>query len=78
MFSKISTQGQRKKALLLCLFLGLFGAHRFYLNEHGRGVAYLAFSWTLVPLVLSVIDAAFLLKMSDDEFSEEYERAVAA
>lgn len=28
-------------ALLLCLFLGAFGAHWFYLGKPGRGVLYL-------------------------------------
>lgn len=65
--------GERRKAFVLCLFLGLFGAHRFYLNEPVKGTGYLLFSWTFIPLVLSFIDAAFLLRMSDEDFYEEYE-----
>lgn len=62
---------ERKKAVVLCLLLGTFGAHRFYMHQPYRAMGYLLFSWTLVPSVLSVIDAAFLMKMSDEDFKEE-------
>jgi len=28
-------------ALILCIFLGLFGAHYFYVGRYGRGVLYM-------------------------------------
>ena len=45
-------------ALLLCLFLGWFGAHKFYLGKNGMGVLYLftcgliAYGW-LIDLLTS-------------------------
>ena len=44
--------GSRKETaagILLCLFLGGLGAHRFYMGEKGLGVLYLVFCWTLIP-----------------------------
>lgn len=36
-------------AYLLWIFLGLFGAHQFYLNKGGRGLGYLlTFAWCTV------------------------------
>lgn len=67
----VHLDSERKKAVFLCLLLGTFGAHRFYMHQTYKGLGYLLFSWTLVPSVLSVIDAAFLIKMSDAEFEEE-------
>lgn len=32
---------KRKTALLLCLFLGLFGAHQFYVGKVGKGILYI-------------------------------------
>lgn len=61
-----------RKAIYLSIFLGMFGAHRFYLKEHWAGASYLLFCWTLIPLVLAAIDAYFLLQMSDEEFEEEF------
>jgi TM2 domain-containing membrane protein YozV len=65
-------QPQKQKALILCLLLGLFGAHRFYLHQNSTGAAYLLFCWTLIPVLFSLIDAIFLAQMSDEEFQEEY------
>lgn len=43
-------------ALLLCFFLGWVGMHRFYLGENKRGMIYLLFCWTGIPLFLSIFD----------------------
>ena len=42
--------------VLLCLFLGGFGAHRFYLGQTGAGVVYVLFVWTLVPALLALVE----------------------
>ncbi len=47
-------------AMLLALFLGGFGAHKFYLGKNISGILYLLFCWTLVPVVFSVIDLFFI------------------
>lgn len=45
--------------LLLCLFLGSFGAHRFYVNKVGTGLAQLftlggCGIWSLVDLIMII------------------------
>ena len=42
--------------ILLALFLGGIGIHKFYAGKNAMGVLYLAFSWTGVPAFLTVID----------------------
>jgi TM2 domain-containing membrane protein YozV len=49
-------------ALLLCLFLGGFGAHRFYLKQSGLGILYVLSVWTLIPVIISLLE---LFVMSD-------------
>lgn len=49
-------------ALSLCLFLGGFGAHRFYLKQSGLGMLYLLSFWTLIPVIISLLE---LFVMSD-------------
>lgn len=47
-------------ALLLCFFLGSFGAHHFYLRRNKLGIFYLMFCWTYVPLIISLIELLFI------------------
>ena len=44
---------------LLSVFLGGFGAHRFYLNDN-LGILYLLFIWTLIPSVVGLVEAFFM------------------
>jgi TM2 domain-containing membrane protein YozV len=56
----------RTVAVLLAFFGGAFGLHHFYIGNRRRGMCYLGFCWTLVPLFLAWIDA-FKLAMTDEE-----------
>jgi|YelNatPaOPRAMG01_1025707.scaffolds.fasta_scaffold01105_8 TM2 domain-containing membrane protein YozV len=42
----------RKKALLLCIFLGIFGAHRFYIGKIGTGLLmlFIGFLWIVFSI----------------------------
>ncbi len=59
-------------ALILCIFLGAFGVHKFYLGRIIPGILYLVLSWTFIPLFLAVIDLIILLMISQEEFDERY------
>lgn len=61
-------------ALLLCFFLGGFGAHQFYLGNTTQGVFYLIFSWTCIPAIISIIDFIIILCMSESYFHQKYDR----
>lgn len=37
----ITSDKNKKTALLLCIFLGFFGAHQFYVGKIGKGFLYL-------------------------------------
>lgn len=56
--------GRRRRspavALALCLTLGAFGAHEFYLGRLRSAALRLLFCWTLIPLALALIEASFL------------------
>ena len=50
----------------LCLILGGIGAHHFYAGKWFRGLLYLGFSWTGIPVVLALIDLVIaIFKRSD-------------
>jgi hypothetical protein len=52
----------RLAALLLCWFLGIFGAHRFYVGKVGTGVVQLLTLgclgiWTLIDFIMIIVGA---------------------
>jgi TM2 domain-containing membrane protein YozV len=59
--------------IVLALLLGGLGAHRFYMNQIGWGLLYLAFCWTLIPMLVALVEA-FLMSSRVGR----YNRAVAA
>ena len=46
----------RTVALLLCIFLGYIGVHKFYVGKIGDGIAYLLLSWTGIPAFIAFIE----------------------
>lgn len=44
---------------LLAVFLGGFGAHRFYLHDN-LGLFYLLFFWTFIPSIFGLVEAFFM------------------
>lgn len=68
----------KETAAFLALFGGIFGLHKFYLNDTGGGIFYsfLSFmTWRFfLPfgLILGVIDALRLFSMSTEKFDRKY------
>lgn len=61
---------KRGIAVFLAAFGGLFGLHKFYLRQYVQGVLYCAFSWTLIPMVLGIIEALNMAFMTDEYFAQ--------
>ncbi len=62
----------RKIAIVLAIFLGWLGAHRFYLGQIGWGLLYLIVLWIFPPLAVlgGLVDAIRYLFMKDTEFPQ--------
>ena len=54
-------------ALLLCLILGGVGGHEFYLNKVTKGVVYLLFCWTFIPVFVALIQLFTIQMRVKDE-----------
>jgi|TARA_B110000908_G_scaffold131362_1_gene154601 TM2 domain-containing membrane protein YozV len=61
----------RKTAMLLAIFLGYLGIHRFYLGQIGLGVLYLC---TGGFLILPIIDFFVWLLGSQESFDDKYNK----
>lgn len=59
-------------AALLAILLGGIGAHHFYLGNIGRGVIYLLFSWTFIPLIVGIIEGIGYLSTNDNHWRMMY------
>ena len=69
-----ATSGQYSKVMagLLAIVLGSFGAHKFYLGYVKAGIVYLIFVFTLIPLLLGIIEGIIYLIKSDEDFQKTY------
>jgi len=63
---------KRTIAVILAVFLGGLGVHKFYQNKIGKGFLYLLFSWTTIPSIIAVIEAIIYLTMTDEEYRLKY------
>lgn len=69
-------QGTKRKpvATLLALFLGFFGAHKFYMGSWGWGIIYLLFFWTYIPALAAFVESIRYILISDQEFYSKAEK----
>lgn len=68
--------GSKSKAAatLWAIFLGGFGAHKFYMGSWGWGIVYLLTFWLYVPFFVSLFECIRYVLMTDDEFYMKSEK----
>jgi len=62
-------------AAALAFFLGIIGAHHFYLKNNKRGFIYIilaVFTVGIIPRIISLVEAIQYLIMSDEDFDLKY------
>lgn len=64
----VAPRKDKQLAAVLALLLGGLGVHKFYLGKVGQGILYLIFCWTLIPAIVSFIEAIVLLSQSEESF----------
>lgn len=67
---------QKSTTLVLALFLGGLGVHRFYLRQYWRGSFYLLFCWTLLPVIIAIFDVFYFAFMKQENFDRKYNRGI--
>lgn len=65
--AKEKVKVNKKKDLLLCIFLGWAGAHRFYQKQYLIGFLYLAVCWSGYSVAMSIIDLLIIFPKQADE-----------
>jgi class 3 adenylate cyclase len=88
--SSKKVKGRKKKwvAALLAFFFGVFGLHRFYLEQRNLGILYLSMFFlgafilqgagqlVAIPAILGFVDFLIFLTMSRNNFDEKYNKEV--
>ena len=52
---------------LLAILMGSCGLHKFYGGKAGQGILYILFSWTFIPLIISIIEGIIAFHALEDE-----------
>lgn len=52
--------------ILLALFLGGVGGHKFYAGKIGAGILYLVFCWTFIPAIIALIEMIIAITKPSD------------
>ncbi len=65
--NRVKLSLSKKKYILLLIFTGWFGGHRFYAHMWISAVLYLVLFWTGLPLAFCVIDLLAVIPMKPDE-----------
>lgn len=68
----VEAEKSKTTAALLAIFLGAFGAHKFYIGNKSLGFLYLMFFWTYIPSIVGFIEGIYYLTLSDAQFAEKY------
>ena len=58
--------------IMLALFLGGAGVHKFYAGKWMMGILYLLFSWTYIPLIISLFEVIIAMLKPSDEYGRIY------
>lgn len=66
------SEKNRVTAALFAFFVGGLGAHKFYLGQTKMGIVYVLFCWTLIPMILGLVEGIIYLTKSDAEFERKY------
>ena len=62
----------RLLTIVLAVFLGGLGIHRFYLGNYLMGVFYFIFSWTGIPSGIALVEAIYFLVIGEEQFNHKY------
>lgn len=57
----------KKKYILLAIFTGWFGGHRFYARQWLTAVLYLLFFWCGFPAAMTIVDLMIVIPMKPNE-----------
>lgn len=68
---------EKRVLLLLTLFFGGIGAHKFYLGKFWQGGLYLLFFWTFIPAVVALVEFVVYAFTSPVRLNEKYSAPIS-
>jgi TM2 domain-containing membrane protein YozV len=58
--------------ILLALFFGIFGMHKFYTSRNKMGYLYVLLSWSLIPIIFSLLDILYYAFIKKEKFEKKF------
>lgn len=65
-YSQVGKWGNKWIYVLLAIFLGGFGVHKFYAGKSGAGMTFLIFCWTGIPAIIAFFEGIFAAFKPED------------
>ena len=62
----------KSTVILLAIFFGIFGMHKFYTSRNKMGYFYVLLSWTLIPIVFSWLDILYYILIKKEKFEKKF------
>lgn len=62
----------KSTAIVLALFLGGVGLHKFYLGKNFQGFLYLVFCWTFIPAFISLLEGFSYMTYSQERWDKDF------
>jgi len=62
----------KSTVILVSLFFGIFGMHKFYTSRNKMGYLYVILSPTLIPIIFSLLDILYYLLIKKEKFENKF------
>lgn len=64
----------KTRLILMTIFVGGLGAHKFYVGSWGWGIIYIILCLAYIPLILSIVELIHYISLSEEEINKRVQK----